>query len=153
MIAAPRRTPPSDTSAIVNAIIAVLGADPTLLALMPNGVYYLNGPNGATRFVSVKIQDATDVAEFGRRAIEDAHYEILATALSSMIGPDDMRAAAYRIDELLEDQPIAVTGYEWMTTHRVNPVIDKMTDPENPNLEWRYRGGTYHVVFAPTGAV
>jgi hypothetical protein len=145
--------PVSDSSLIINALIAHLGSDPALLALMPNGVYYELAAKGATRYVVVSLRGGNDVAEFGRRAIEYGDYIVQAIGLSSALPQiDDMRAAAYRIDQLLEDQPFVVAGYEWMTTYRTEPINHVEPDGENRSIRWMHRGGVYHVGFAPTGA-
>ena len=41
--------------------------------------------------------------------------------LSTVPGAN-MKAAAARIDALLEDQPLTVAGYTWMTMHREEPI-------------------------------
>jgi hypothetical protein len=56
---------PSDSSDVDNALVAKLGADSTLLALMPNGVYWDEAPQGSTRFVIVSLVDERDTAMFG----------------------------------------------------------------------------------------
>jgi hypothetical protein len=146
-------TPVSDTSLIANALIAVLASDAALLGVMPNGVYYDLAGKGATRYVIVHLNDAQDVAEFGRRTLERGDYLVKAVGLSiALASPSDMQAAAYRIDQLLEDQPFAVAGYAWSTTHRIQPVHYTEIDGDNQSLRWYHRGGIYHVEFAPTGA-
>lgn len=136
----------ADSSAIENALIARLGADAALLALMPNGVYYGVAPPGSTRYVTVLIDTSADVAAFGKRAQEDTRYRVHAVGLSS--DHPDMRAAAYRIDQLLEDEPIDVDGFVWATLYRVSRIRDADPDPSNPSLTWQYRGGIYRAVFA-----
>jgi hypothetical protein len=138
-----------DTSQITNGLIATLAADATLLALMPNGVYYDLAPQGATRYVIVSLFEAIDVAEFGRRAIESALYLVKAVALSSALpAMDDIRAAAARIDDLLEDVPFEADGYEWITTYRTEPKRITEPDGENRSTRWFHRGGMYRVQFA-----
>jgi hypothetical protein len=138
---------PADTSAIANAIIATLGADALLLSLMPNGVYYDIAPPGSTRFVTVTLVEGADLAEFGRRAIEDAHYLIQAIALSST--QPNVAAAALRIEELLEDVPLSVAGYGWLTTYRTRPVRESAPDPIDRSQLWHHRGGYYRVQMTP----
>jgi hypothetical protein len=143
----------SDSSLIINGLIALLGSDAELLALMPNGVYYELAAKGATRYVTVALRGSHDVAEFGRRAIEYGDYIVKAVGLDARLPAiDDMRAAAYRIDQVLEDQPFVVAGYEWMTTYRTEVINYPEVDGENQSLRWYHRGGVYHVGFAPTGA-
>jgi predicted PhzF superfamily epimerase YddE/YHI9 len=66
----------SDSSDVDNALVAKLGADSALLALMPNGVYWDEAPQGATRFVIVSLIDEHDEQQFSARAFEDALYLI-----------------------------------------------------------------------------
>ena len=57
----------------------------------------------------------------------------------------DIRAAAARIDEVLEDQPLTASGYEWMTVHREGRVRTTEVDDLNPDIRWQHRGGFYRV--------
>ena len=102
----------ADTSDIASALIAKLGSDAELLSLCPNGVYWDEAPPGSTRFVIVAFINAIDRGVFGRRAIEEGIYLVEARMLSTVQGANIKRAAA-RIDELLEDQPLTVAGYTW----------------------------------------
>src|SRR4051812_19382441 len=97
---------PSDSSDIDNALIAKLGADSALLALMPNGVYYDEAPQGSTRFVIVSLVIEQDEAMFGGRAFEDALYLVKAVSLSTAGG--NVKDAAARIDALLENGTLLV---------------------------------------------
>jgi N-acetylneuraminic acid mutarotase len=136
----------ADSSAIDNALIAKLGADAALLALMPNGVYYGLGPPGATRYVTVTIDQQTDVPAFGGRVQEDTQYRIVASGLST--ANPDCQGAALRIDELLEDQPFAVDQFTFATMYRVRRIRETRPDLTNPSVRWHLRGGVYRVVFA-----
>lgn len=141
-----------DSSAIDNALLAKLGADTTLLGLMPDGVYWDVSPPGSKRFVIVSLVDSHDVVQFGGRAYEDVMYLVKAVGLSTM--SPNMRAAAARIDELLDPQPPAVPAtltvpwYTFMAMYRDEdmPRI-RMTEPseDDPALTWFHRGGHYHV--------
>jgi hypothetical protein len=139
----------SDSSAIDNALIAMLGADSTLMGYMPNGVYYEEAPPGSTRFVIVKLMDEFDEAQFGGRAYEDALYLVKAVARSSANA--DLRSAAARIDAVLEDQPIGVgsppvvDGYTWMTCHRESRIRITEPDGSDASVRWHHRGGLYRV--------
>jgi len=145
-----------DSSDIDAAIVAKLGADTTLLTLCPNGVYVDEAPPGATRFVIVSLVDEVDEPRFGGRAYEDALYLIEARMLSTAGG--NIKAAAARIDVLLEDSPIlapgspvtGVTGYTWMTTYRESRVRLTEVDDVDPVLRWYRRGGNYRVQFSVT---
>jgi hypothetical protein len=129
------------------ALVAKLGADTTLLALMPNGVYVDEAPPGSTRFVLVSLVDEDDVAEFGRRAIEDALFLVKAVALSTTSA--NIRAAAARIDTLLEDGTLSVPGYTFAVMHRESRLRMTEVDDVDASIRWHHRGGRYRVQVAP----
>jgi hypothetical protein len=133
-----------DSSAIDAALVAKLGADLTLLGYMPNGVYVDEAPPGMTRFVIVSVVEAHDEAQFGSRAFEDITYLVKAVGLSTAV--PDMRAAAARIDALLEQGTLAPTGYTLMTMRRVERVRFTEVDDLDRSLRWQHRGGRYQVV-------
>lgn len=140
-----------DSSDIDNAIIALLGADSTLLGLMPNGVYWDEAPAGATRFVIVSFVEEVDVQQFGGRSFEDGLYLVKAVGLSkpsTPLGPTVMKDAADRIDALLDHQPLTVTGYTWMTMHREARVRQTEVDEVDSAIRWHHRGGHYRVVMS-----
>jgi hypothetical protein len=131
----------ADSSAILNALIAKLGGDTALLALMPNGVYEDIAPPDATRFVIVSLIVEIDVAVFGGRAFEDGLYLVEARARSGSNG--DVRAAASRIDALLEDGTLTVSGYGVM--HREEFIRGIERDDVDASIVWKRRGGRYRV--------
>lgn len=136
----------TDTSAVESALVAVLAGDPTFAALVPHGVYVDEAPPNSTRFAIVSRVPGSlgDAAIFGvGRAFEDYVFLIKAVMLSSANG--DIRAAAERIDQLLEDQPLTIEGYEWMTTYRVEHVRATEKDAIDPAMRWHHRGGRYRV--------
>ena len=137
----------SDSSDIDNALVALLGADSALLALMPNGVYIDEAPPGATRFVIVSMVDAVDEPVFGGRAFEDVLYLVEPRALSTSGG--NVKAAAARIGVLLEGQPLTVSGYTWMTMHREgrSPLRTEVDD-QDASIRWNRRGAYYRVQVA-----
>jgi len=145
-----------DSSDIDAALIAKLGSDATLLALCPNGVYMDEAPQGSTRFVIVSLVDEVDEPVFGTRAYEDALFLIEARMLSTANG--NIKAAAARIDALLEDQPLRapgspvtnVAGYTWMTTYRESRVRLTEVDEVDPSIRWYRRGGNYRVQMSVT---
>jgi len=141
----------ADTSDIASALIAKLGSDAELLSLCPNGVYWDEAPPGSTRFVIVAFINAIDRGVFGKRAIEEGIYLVEARMLSTVQGANIKRAAA-RIDELLEDQPLTVAGYTWSTMHRLEPVRLTEVDEVDPSIRWNRRGGQYFVEMSLIGA-
>ena len=134
---------PADSSLIENALIAKLLADGTLTALVPDGVYFDEGPASKTRFVIVSLVDEVDLGKFGGRAIEDALFMVKAVMLSTAGG--NIQAAAARIDTLLEDQPMTVAGFTHMTTHREARLRQTEVDSVDPTIRWQHRGGMYRV--------
>lgn len=138
-----------DSSDIDNAIVTKLGSDTTLLALVPNGVYMDEAPPNATRFVIVSLVDEVDEPRFGGRAYEDALYLVEARMLSTAGG--NIKAAAARIDALLDDQPLgtgspsATPGYTWMITTRESRVRLTEVDDVDSSLRWYRRGAHYRV--------
>ncbi len=133
-----------DSSAIDDALVAYLLADAVLQGLMPDGVYWDEARVGATRFVIVSLVDEADVAEFGGRAYEDGLYLVKAVALLS--GGGNVKAAAARIDALLEDtRGLAAAGYGMMTVHRESRVRLTEIDDADPKIRWQHRGGRYRV--------
>jgi hypothetical protein len=140
-----------DSSDIDNAIVAKLLADSTLLSYCPNGVYWDEAPQGATKFVIVSLVDEADEPVFGSRGFEDAVYLIEARMLSTAGG--NIKAAAARIDVLLDDQPLTigsppaqVTGYTRMAMFRESRVRMTEIDDVDPSIRWFRRGGNYRVV-------
>jgi hypothetical protein len=135
----------ADSSDIENALVAKLGADATLLALVPNGIYMDEAPAGATRFVIVSLVDEADVGRFGGRAIEDALYLVEARMLSTVAGAN-VKAAAARIDVLLEQGTLTVSGYSLMALFRESRIRLTEVDAADPSLRWFRRGGNYRLV-------
>jgi hypothetical protein len=146
-----------DSSDIDAALLAHLGSDPTLLALCPNGVYFDEAAAGSTRFVIVGLADTVDVpmqGPDGHRAIEDTLYMVEARMLSTAGG--DIKAAAKRIDELLEDYKLQapgspgteVSGYAWMSLSRESRIRLIERDEIDPTIRWFRRGGHYRLMMS-----
>ncbi len=144
---------PLDGSEIDNAVVALLGSDAALLALLPNGVYLDEAPAGSTRFVIVSLVPSPDTAIFGARAFEEPLYLVKAVGLSVINGvplpPTTMKAAAARIDALLEDGTVLVAGYAPITLHRVMRIRALEMDDLDPSIRWFHRGGRYQAMGAP----
>ena len=133
-----------DSSAIDNALLAVLGSDAALLALTPNGAYWDESPPGSTRFVIVSLVDEVDAQQFGSRSYEDALYAVEARMLSTVTGAN-IKAAAARIDALLEDAVLTVAGFKTMTVHRESRIRMTEVDDQDASIRWYRRGGQYRV--------
>lgn len=139
----------SDASNVDAALIAVLNNDAALRALVPDGWYYDVAPPNSRRFGIVsRIPGGldSDVPVFGARAVEDYLYLIKVVMLSTAGG--DIKAAAARVGELLEDVPLVVDGYEWSTTYRLEFVRMTELDDADPSIRWLHRGGRYRVQMA-----
>lgn len=140
---------PPDTSAIQSALLSLLGSDPELLALMPNGVYWGLPPPNSTRFVIVSLIDGVDDRRFEGRSHEDGLYLVKAVGLSKAgQPPPDLRGAAHRIDELLEGATLTAAGYTTMAVQREQPIRTEELDELDPSVRWLHRGGQYRVVMS-----
>jgi len=135
----------ADSSDIDNALVTKLGADATLLALCPNGVYVDEAPSGSTRFVIVSLVDEVDEGRFGGRSHEDALYQVEARMLSTVAGAN-IKAAAARIDVLLEQGTLTVSGYSLMALFRESRIRVTEVDAIDPSIRWYRRGGNYRLV-------
>jgi hypothetical protein len=138
---------PPDSSEIDQALIARLAADTQLLALMPNGVYYDLAPVGSKQFVIVSLLEQSDERMFGGRAFEDGLYLVKAVEHST-VTQKNTKAAAARIDALLEEQVLTVTGYAPMALFRETRVRAVERDEVDPSITWTHRGGHYRVVMS-----
>src|SRR6185295_17628884 len=93
-----------NSRAIDAALTARFIGDTTLMGLLPDGVYFDEAKQGATRFVIISLIDEEDIGVFGGRAIEDGLYLVKAVAKGT--SGVDIGTAAARIDVLLEDVPL-----------------------------------------------
>lgn len=138
----------ADASEIDAAIVAALSGDSTLDALMPDGVFVDVAPNGATAFVIVSLTYHEDVYQFGEgRAFERATY--LVKAVEQTVNGANVKSAAARIDALLQDVALTITGYTHLVTRRVERVRYTEIDEVDNNIRWQHRGGRYEVVVSP----
>lgn len=141
--------PLPDSHAIDQALLALLRADATLSSYAPDGIYFGSAANGAQRFILISIVLAVDQAQFGRRAWDDILYAVDAVMLPRASGGNDADEAAARIQALLEDQPLRVNGYGYMTMHRVDRIAADERDDVNPSIVFYHRGGRYRVQMTP----
>jgi hypothetical protein len=132
-----------NSSAIDNAVVALLLADATLAALMPDGVYFDVAKPKATRFVIVSLVESLDEPVLGSRGYEDLLYLVKAVGLVSTGA--DVNTAAHRIDQLLEDQPLTIPGYVHMVTAREARIRYTEVDEVDDTIRWQHRGGHYRV--------
>lgn len=134
----------SNSSDIDNGLVAKLAADATLLALMPNGVYFGEAPPGSEAWVSVQIFEAHDEPVYAdnEQGFEDILYLVMAVARENT----NMYAAAARIHTLLHNQTITVTGYSAVTASREDRHRPKpFPDDDDLSINWFQRGGFYRI--------
>ena len=136
-----------DSSLVDDALVQKLLNDSQLKQLMPDGVYWDEAKTGAKRFIIVSLVDETDDATMNKgRSIEDALYMVKAVELAS--AGANIRAAAKRIDQLLEDGSLVIDGYELMSISRDSRVRSTEVDEVDPTIRWQHRGGRYRVQVA-----
>lgn len=139
-------------SGIDNALLAKLGADPTLLSLCPNGVHWNLAPDGSRKFVIVSLVDGHDEPELGGTAWEEMLYAIEARMVAREGEVTNIHAAADRIHTLLQDQSLTVPGYDCIAMHREvgGSARIRVTDfdANDPGVRWYRRGGYYRVMMA-----
>jgi len=136
-----------ESSDIDAALLAKLGSDATLLALMPNGVHRDFPTEKLTRFVVVSLVEHHDDRTFSGRASESALYLVKAVGLSAPNQPQpNMRDAAARIDALLEGGTLTVAGYELLAMYREERISTAEPDDLDPQVRWYHRGGQYRIV-------
>jgi len=138
-----------DSSLIDAALITRLGADATLLGFVPNGVYWDEAPPGSRQFVIVSLIDEADAQQLGGRSHEDALYLVKAVVLTTVTNANTViRDAAARIDALLENARLTVTGYAPMACYREARLRMTEVDDVDPTVRWYHRGGQYRVVMS-----
>lgn len=151
------------SSAISSALINKLLADPALMELTPDGVFY--GVAGksmvtggtSTRYVIVSLVIGINLLEFGQRSKQDALYLVEARILSTSVASPLARVhdAAERIDALLDPQPpaasatLTIPGYHLMGMHQEEPTEDVEFDEGDASIQWDRCGGRYRLWAAP----
>jgi hypothetical protein len=145
-----------DSSAIDQALVDKLLLDATLATLMPGGVHVDEAAGNQQQFVLVSLVDEKDTPIFEGRAHEDAVYLVKAVELST-VATKNIRAAAARIDALLDPQPpaaratLTIAGYGFMLMRRVARIRMTEIDDADSSIRWSHRGGRYQVIAAPIG--
>jgi hypothetical protein len=137
-----------DSQDIDAAIVAKLAGDATLAALMQSGAFVFmdEAPMGSQKFVIVSLITGEDVQQFGGRSFEDALYSVEARMLSTAGG--NIKAAAARIDALLDHGTLTVAGYSLMTLYREERTRITEVDAVDASIRWYRRGGQYRVVMS-----
>jgi hypothetical protein len=139
----------SDASDLDVAIFTVLD-DPTLLALVPDGIYWGQASQGQTpktKFVIVAQTAHEDLYEFQDEAFERFTYQITARTKDSSTVTVDSAAARIRV---LMAGLITATGYEIAAVHRIERIKYGESDPTDPATVWQHAGGLYDILAQPT---
>lgn len=128
-----------------------------LRTFLPDGVFWdeagksLVTGGHSTRFVRVSLVEAHDAPMFEGRASEDCLYAVTAVVLSTISGAN-VKAAAARIDTLLELGTLTIAGYGFQVMRRRNRIRVTEVDDVDPSIRWFHRGGHYQVMAAPIAA-
>lgn len=133
-----------DSSDVDAALLAKLKGDAALMALATDGVVFDEADKGQTKFVLVSLIDEHDEPMFQGRAFEDALY--LVKYVEQGTSGVNAKAAAARIDALLDGQSLTVAGYTLMTMRRESRIRVTEVDEIDNDLRWQHRGGRYQVV-------
>lgn len=141
--------PPPDSSDIDAALVTKLSGDSALMALMPNGVFFDQAPQGATKFVLCSLVDEVDHPIFQMRGFEEHTYLVKAVEMST--SGTNVKAAAARIDALLEQGVLVVSGYNVIAMQRIGRVRATEVDELDAAIRWQHRGGRYEIVATAVG--
>jgi hypothetical protein len=137
--------PLPDGSDLDAAVVDLLWADATLKALVPDGVFMDVAPANAKQFVLVSIMDEHDEDTFEGRAWEDTLYAVRAVE-SSTVATKNIKAAAARIDQLLERAVVTATGYVFVSSGREQRLRNTEIDAIDKSIRWQHRGGQYRLM-------
>jgi len=132
-----------DSGDVDAALSAKLLADATLAAFAVDGVYFDVARKNATRFIIIALLTEDDEPMFQGRAFEDGVYLVKAVALESTGA--NVKAAAARIDTLLENGTLTVAGYSLMRMSRLNRIRYVEVDEANADIRWQHRGAHYAI--------
>ena len=130
------------------AVIATLLADAPLMALCPDGVFYDLAASGKTNVVIVKLMAHRIESQFDGRAYEVSTY--LVKAVERGTGSARTKAAAARIDALLDGGSLTVPGYDLMQIETTEYVRYTEADPDDADARWQHRGILIDIWVAPT---
>jgi len=142
-----------DSSEIDYALMTLLENDAALHLLMPDGVYDEEGAKqNAVRWVSVTLYEHEDVNTFQQGGYENALYLVEAVSRSGIL--TNMKGAAKRIHDLLQDGTLSAPGFTFMGMYRERRTRTVERDPVDKSIRWFRRGGYYRVqmALAPTPA-
>lgn len=138
-------------NALEVALFGRLGADATLVALL--GAATEIYPDRAGRsvvfpYIVYTLQPgSTDEYTYGRRAYEELDY--LIKAVDAGVDSTAADAIMERVDALLTNQALTVTGYTLGRAHR----LGRVNYPETADAgdQYVHRGGIWRFMLDPTG--
>lgn len=135
------------TSAIDAAVIAKLATDATLTTLAPGGVFRDVSPQGvSTPFVIVSQSAHMDDYVMRAAALEEVRYLVKAVHLST--SGSTAQSVADRIQTLLQDAVLTITGYRSLLVQREERVAYVEVDDAS-DRRYQHRGGIYVVIAEP----
>lgn len=137
----------ADSAEVDEAVIGRLVGDATLSSLMPDGVYFGVAKKSATRFVVVEQLTHDDNYMLGGEAYE--RFEYLVKAVEKNLSGLNVDNAAARIQTLLQDAPLTVTGYTLMRIQRTERVRYTEPDADNADARWQHSGGRFEAYVSP----
>ena len=146
---------PADSSVVDAAMVATLVGDATLAGYLPDGVFFDEAPQGATRFAIVSQQDHEDTytqdPDVSRSAFETFVYLVKAVVMgtSGSASGSNVKDAAARIHALLQGGTLgSLTGYRLRNLQRLERVR-YTEDDDQSDRRWQHRGGLYQVLVEP----
>jgi len=143
-----------DVGAIRAALVQKLLSDAPLMGLMTDGVAWDIAPQNATKFVKLSLADDARTDQFAvpNVAGSGTAYEaltVLILAVAMNTSGVDVGRAAYRIEQILDQQSLTVAGYTGVTVARDRGVDTANVDPTDLTIRWQSRGAYYSVYAAP----
>lgn len=142
-------SPPAMTveGALMDLLLADTGMG-GLMTLMTDGIFQDVARSGATKFVIVSLVFETDEYSFSGRAFEQSRYLVKAVDLNT--SPVRAKAAAARIDAVLNDAQITVSGYGSMLVQREERLHFTEVDDADKDIRWIHSGGRFIVYVSPS---
>jgi len=134
----------ADSADLDDAIVAILVNDATLAGLLPDGVWIGAAKPGAVRYGLILLPATADLAMFTGRAFEEVTYTVLAVVCSTTGSTG--KAAAARIDALLQGAQPVVAGFAPAVVQRTRRHRRPDRDADDPSIRWDVRGGDYSLM-------
>lgn len=137
------------TNVVDAAVFSALSNDAQLTTLAPGGVYRDVAPQKVSQpFVIVQQMDHADNYQLGReRSYERLVYMVKAVERSD--SSSGVIAAANRIETLLQNASLSMSGYALMLIERTERLRYVEISEENKDIRYQHCGGLYEVVVDP----